>query len=147
MTSKLISVLAAIIAALQAILTTQGKVSLGHAAHEHADAMGDALRELQAEAAKKIESTGPGAAPTVAVGRIVHFVMGSGQHRPAIIVNNWGNKLATEGGCAVNLRVFADGSNDSVRTEDSCTPAEECQTSVTYSDQHGARTWHWPERE
>lgn len=44
------------------------------------------------------------------VGRIVHFVLQTGEHRPAIIVRVW-DKVPTEQ-TAVQLQVFTDGCND-----------------------------------
>lgn len=74
-----------------------------------------------------------------AVGRIVHFVMPSGEHRPAVIVKVW-NVWNKETGL-VNLQVFTDGANDKMEH------GTNWETSVEYSEAKLCRTWHWPERE
>jgi hypothetical protein len=81
-------------------------------------------------------------------GRIVHYVLSNGQHRPAIVVRNWSDPdmLGSEG--RVNLIVFADGSND--RGAISGTASEQglfWATSAHY-DQEGEKhhTWHWIEK-
>lgn len=85
----------------------------------------------------------------VSVGRIVNYVLPEhmskrnvGEVRPAIVVKVWSEGAeVSEGGNAVQLQVFIDGSND--------TPGgENCRwaTSVCYSEQKTPGTWHWPER-
>jgi hypothetical protein len=100
------------------------------------------------------------------IGRIVHYVLADGQHRPAMIVRVWpgeyGNDEVKDG---VNLMVFLDGMNDqsasspTVNSVMGMVSADECargsawRTSVRY----GAVTpdgtgmlpgfWHWPERD
>lgn len=78
-------------------------------------------------------------------GRIVHFVMPSKEHRPAIVVRVWGFK---EG--YVNLVVFVDGLNDVKRSENDPNKNEVIttlwETSVEYSENKEPRTWHWIER-
>lgn len=69
------------------------------------------------------------------IGRMVHFVMPDGKHRPATVVEDWG------GGLHVNLQVFTDGTNDGADT-----PLTLWETSVEYSESPQPRTWHWPER-
>jgi hypothetical protein len=79
------------------------------------------------------------------IGRIVHYVLpGSGKHRPALIVEDWGNGKAeaVPMGSACNLRVFLDGSNDGSDWKDSGWPA-----SVCYDAEMKGGTWHWPERD
>ncbi len=79
------------------------------------------------------------------VGRIVHFVMPDGDHRPAIVVRTWG-------GDCVQLQVFLDGTNDLTPAENGGISREIAErglmwaTSVPYSEQPQPRTWHWPER-
>jgi len=70
-------------------------------------------------------------------GRIVHFVLPHGEHRPAIIVNAWRNAAYVNG--EVNLTVFPDWSNDGLA-------ATEWRTSVPFSEEAKPNTWHWPER-
>ncbi len=70
-------------------------------------------------------------------GRIVHYVMPDGQHRPAVVVQVW-NK---DTGCS-NLQVFTDGSNDGPDYRKGLFWA----TSVIYSENKEPSTWHWPER-
>ncbi len=93
---------------------------------------------------------------TATVGRIVHFVLGSGDVRPAVVVRVWPGSL--------NLRVFLDGTNDTelrggltaldVRSDAGvapiCTP-DGWATSVEYREPvEGAKlepgTWFWPPR-
>ena len=69
----------------------------------------------------------------VTVGRIVHYVMGSGEHRPAIIVCVWNQEAGTS-----NLQVFTDGSNDGKVNV-------VWETSITRSNVPKPYTWHWPE--
>ena len=100
-------------------------------------------------------------------GRIVHFVMPDGQHRPAIVVRVWyvavsdgpePIKAPPENGVC-QLQVFSDGTNDLPYHE-----AEEeafrnagldeayvrrgiiWKTSVLYSEACAPGTWHWIER-
>lgn len=72
-------------------------------------------------------------------GRIVHFVLATGEHRPAIVVRNW--NIESKPGY-VNLLVFADGSNDGEWGK----PNVVWETSVDYSEEPQVRTWHWIER-
>ena len=75
--------------------------------------------------------------PKPTTGRMVHFVMPNGKHRPAIVVEPWG------GLGAVNLQVFPDGSNDGAGVAN-----VEWRTSVKYDNSETPEpgTWHWPER-
>ncbi len=66
-------------------------------------------------------------------GRIVHYVMPNGKHRPAVVVEVW------DGKGAVNLQVFTDSMNDGA-------PNVQWQTSVPFSESPEAGTWHWIER-
>jgi hypothetical protein len=99
-------------------------------------------------------------------GRIVHFVMPNGQHRPAIVVQVWrvpdspGPEpilKAPENGCC-NLRVFTDGPNDVPYTpeekeklgnwgfrEDDVRHGHIWATSMMYSEEPKPGTWHWIE--
>lgn len=76
----------------------------------------------------------------VTAGRIVHFVLpdpdhsGKHHHRPGIIVHAWNDEC-------VQLQVFTDASNDGVQGGDGVV----WQTSVSYSETHEPRTWHFPE--
>jgi len=78
------------------------------------------------------------------VGRIVHYVMPSGEHRPAIIVQVW----EPESGL-VNLQVFTDGPNDDMSLGITG-PNDNWRGSVPqyHGDPLSApqNTWHWPER-
>lgn len=69
------------------------------------------------------------------IGRLVHYVMPNGKHRPAMIVEAWDNSSH------LNLQVFTDGSNDGPDT-----PSMLWQTSVEYAESPAPNTWHWPER-
>lgn len=81
-------------------------------------------------------------------GRIVHYVMPDGQHRPAIIVRVWNRGTNTNG--YSNLLVFLDGTNDRTPQNGiSEAAAQSCTmwaTSVTMSEGKEPRTWHWPEK-
>lgn len=72
-------------------------------------------------------------------GRIVHFVMPNGDHRPAIIVRVW-NKATGY----VNLQVFTDGSNDFPFVTDG--QSVQWETSIEFSEEPKPRTWHWIEK-
>lgn len=74
------------------------------------------------------------------IGRIVHYVLPAGQHRPAIIVHVWspGHFMGTS-----QLQVFCDGDggayNDGL-------PNVVWRTSVVHDEETKAPgTWHWPE--
>jgi hypothetical protein len=81
-------------------------------------------------------------------GRIVHFVLDNGEHRPAIVVNVWRvNGISEDGeviscspenGCC-NLQLFTDGFNDSM-------PNTVWKTSIVYSADLLPGTWHWIEK-
>lgn len=76
-------------------------------------------------------------------GRIVHYVMPSGEHRPAIVVHNWGEVYSDPG--TVNLTVFTDWTNDrhAMGVYDK---GLYWATSVKYSEDKTEGTWHWIER-
>lgn len=100
-------------------------------------------------------------------GRIVHFVMPNGKHRPAIVVQVWRVPYsdgpepitkAPESGCS-NLQVFSDSTNDVPWDEHereqflNYTIPEEgvrrglfWKTSVLFSEEPKPNTWHWPEK-
>lgn len=67
------------------------------------------------------------------IGRVVHFVMNNGEHRPAFVVRVWDKENGT-----VNLQVFTDGFNDNAAFV-------EWQTSVPYFEDQRPYSWHWPE--
>lgn len=83
-------------------------------------------------------------------GRIVHYVLPNGEHRPAIMVKtdlgDWGYPSDT-----VQLQVFLDGTNDqidnkSIRPEDA-TRGLMWATSVVHDEEtKEPYTWHWIER-
>jgi hypothetical protein len=79
-------------------------------------------------------------------GRIVHYVMQNGEHRPAIVVKVWDTADMSQG--YINLVVFADGSND---LHYASTPGKPDQvtlwaTSKYYSEEPKPDTWHWIEK-
>lgn len=80
-------------------------------------------------------------------GRIVHYVMKDGQHRPAIVVKIWDHDPNPPAGSAgtSNLQVFADSDAEG-KFNDACPPMF-WATSVHF-DETGqvAGTWHWPEK-
>lgn len=81
-------------------------------------------------------------------GRMVHYVMPSHQHRPAIIVKVWDHTGNTG---TSNLTVFVDGRND-VKMEDKDWDPKNPDvllmryTSVVYSEDPQPSTWHWIEK-
>lgn len=95
----------------------------------------------------------------VSIGRIVHYVLASGEHRPAIVVQVWRDKYPenADDNDGVNVQVFLDGTNDSQIRRPPFTPnyyqptPKECErgtmwgTSSRYSNLHEPGTWHWPE--
>lgn len=85
-------------------------------------------------------------------GRMVHFVMPDGQHRPAVVVRVWREVVsACEG--YVNLQVFTDSSND-ILDDDMLTSFDAkairrgvlWKTSVCYDEEKSIGTWHWIEK-
>lgn len=70
-------------------------------------------------------------------GRMVHYVMPNGKHRPAVVVQVWNHDQGTS-----NLQVFTDGDNDGGWGEGGLYWA----TSITYSEEPNPGTWHWIER-
>lgn len=89
-------------------------------------------------------------------GRIVHYVMTNGDHRPAIVVRVWRSLGGAHEGLPVleglvNLQVFTDGANDqnpaySSGLNERVSSGLLWATSVRYSDQHETGSWHWIER-
>ncbi len=84
------------------------------------------------------------------IGRIVHFVLPSGEHRPAIIVRIW-DLVPTERSC-VQLQVFVDGSNDAADLYDGeravLPPVNAVWRTSVRQDPSGQTpgTWHEAER-
>ena len=72
-------------------------------------------------------------------GRIVHYVMPNGEHRPAVVVRVW-NPEGT-----VNLSVFIDGINDEPSQIGGIITTV-WKTSIVYSDDKKPNTWHWTEK-
>ena len=77
------------------------------------------------------------------IGRVVHFVMLGGKHRPATIVEVWPNDM-------VNLQVALDGPNDpsphNEPNSDYSTASHMWRGSIYHDeDQKAPNTWHWPE--
>lgn len=73
-------------------------------------------------------------------GRIVHFVMPNGEHRPAVIVRVWHVTGPSDG--YVNLQVFTDGANDYGQEN---LAGIVWKTSICYDENKGVGTWHWIE--
>jgi len=78
-------------------------------------------------------------------GRIVHYVMPDGQHRPAIIIRVWN----PEGTC--NLTVFPDWSNDNQSGYGAGINMGQgtallWATSIVHSVIPKPGTWHWIEK-
>jgi hypothetical protein len=77
--------------------------------------------------------------PKASIGRIVHFVIPDGQHRPAIVVRVWPDEYGP-GLPGYNLQVFTDDRNDGLA------PVL-WRTSVKLVEGSQPGTCHWPERE
>jgi len=81
-------------------------------------------------------------------GRMVHYVMPSHEHRPAIVVRVWDHNGNTG---TSNLTVFVDGRNDVKVEEVDFDPKNpdvllmRC-TSVRYCEVPEPFTWHWIEK-
>lgn len=71
-------------------------------------------------------------------GRIAHYVMKNGEHRPAIIVNAWELSGVCDG--YANLTVFSDWNNDDESN------GIFWVTSKCHSDNKEPDTWHWIEQ-
>jgi len=88
-------------------------------------------------------------------GRIVHYVLDSGEHRPAIVVKVWrypdpdvvdqdgAALLNPRNGCS-NLQVFTD-SDAGAKFNDALPPVM-WATSRVYSENKEPGTWHWIEK-
>ena len=83
-------------------------------------------------------------------GRIVHYVLQNGIHRPAIIVHVWyttgegGIKTQPENGCS-NMQVFMDLDEDDQGYDARPYPLTRMKTSVVYDENGAPGTWHWIE--
>lgn len=77
-------------------------------------------------------------------GRMVHYVLANGEHRPAVVVRVW----HATGACAgyVNLQVFTDGSNDNDADAAINGASVVWCTSVCYAAIPEPHTWHWIEK-
>lgn len=92
-------------------------------------------------------------------GRIVHYVMPNGEHRPAIVTKVWDRDPVGTSGCA-NLNVFTDYSNDIPYTQpeidtmvrgfgfslDDVRHGHAWRTSIMFSADPKPHTWHWIEK-
>jgi hypothetical protein len=89
--------------------------------------------------------------PRPTIGRIVHYVLGNGEHRCADVVRDWENDTP-------NLLIKLDGHNDATAVSDPDARAKfgyattndgmhVWATSVAHDETTKAPgTWHWPER-
>ncbi|MDX2140307.1 MAG: hypothetical protein SF123_19630 [Chloroflexota bacterium] len=75
-------------------------------------------------------------------GRIVHFVLDNGAHRPATVVNAWKDVALYQSEGRVNLLVFLDGENDAEHVGMDAGDTW-WRTSVPFSDDKTPGTWHW----
>jgi hypothetical protein len=109
----------------------------------------------------------------ISIGRIVHFVLPNGEHRPAIVVRVWPEEFPNNSHdhTGLNLQVFLDGANDNEAYRGMELPAKidllhgtMWYTNAQYAPPppEGERisdpglpegvaiapfgTWHWPER-
>jgi hypothetical protein len=82
-------------------------------------------------------------------GRIVHYVLGSGEHRPAIVVRVWrlntieGGVVPPQNGCS-NLQVFTD--SDAEGKYNDRLPPVMWATSALFDAECKPFTWHWIEK-
>jgi hypothetical protein len=78
----------------------------------------------------------------ITIGRIVHFIMPDGNHRPAIVVEDWKGKDDH-----INLQVFLDGDNDLSAPHHERQYGSAWRTSVKYAPakKNEPGTFHWPE--
>lgn len=81
-------------------------------------------------------------------GRIVHYVLSNGQHRPAIVVRNWSDPALPGSDGRVNLIVFADGTNDAGVVSGNVSDQGLFWATSAHYDPEGTKhhTWHWIEK-
>ena len=82
-------------------------------------------------------------------GRIVHYVLSNGEHRPAIVVRDWSNStLGSYPDGTVNLQVFTDGSNDKGAVHGNVSEQGLLWATSVHHDPAGDvhHTWHWIEK-
>jgi hypothetical protein len=86
----------------------------------------------------------------ISEGRIVHYVMQGGAHRPAMVVAVFHKEFPGNPGdeTGVNMNVQLDGSNDA--QDPGVTPTETSRgiawrPSVRFDEGKSPGTWHWPE--
>lgn len=70
------------------------------------------------------------------VGAIVHFILTTGECRPAIVVKIWDKATGNS-----QLQVFMDGDGGGYNDN---APNVVWETSISYSAEKLAGTWHWP---
>ncbi len=73
------------------------------------------------------------------IGRIVHYVLANGEHRPAIIVRVWSD-------VCINLLVFRDGINDPGLLGGGDGYVQWATSVVQNEDEKSPLSWHWPEK-
>lgn len=89
----------------------------------------------------------------ITIGRIVHYVLADGKHRPAFVVAVWPDEFPqnAEDPTGVNLQVFVDGTNDASAGQrpyyDEQTRGSMWITSAGFASAPSPGTWHWPEKE
>lgn len=76
-------------------------------------------------------------------GRIVHYVMTTGEHRPAIVVKVWNKESGV-----VNLNVFTDWGNDMKSSDGSPLKSGDIWATSVLPDEVEKiiGTWHWIEK-
>lgn len=84
-------------------------------------------------------------------GRIVHYVLQNGTHRPAIIVHVWytigeGNIRTPPENGSSNMQVFMDYDEDDQGYDARPYPLTRMKTSVLYDETGVPGTWHWIEK-
>lgn len=86
-------------------------------------------------------------------GRMIHYVMPNGEHRPGVITNVWNDRGL------INASVFTDYTNDVPYKKDEeelfrnngVDPNQAAhghiwKTSISYSEEPKVNTWHWIEK-
>lgn len=84
-------------------------------------------------------------------GKLCHYVLQNGTHRPAIIVKVWwvGGEgeihTSPENGMS-NMQVFMDADEDDAGYDARPYPLTRMKTSVLYDETNAPGSWHWIEK-
>ncbi len=129
--------------ALQADPTAVLKVQINHA-----ETIFDYLTSFHSDSYKK--NSNP-LTEGLIEGRVVHYVLQNGTHRPAIVVKVWWvggvgeiHRLPENG--MSNMQVFMDHDEDDAGYDTRPYPLTRMKTSVVFDEAGAPGTWHWIER-